>query len=98
MAVEMGHKLGLSLTGIGGVDILNKNTKLVLAFVWQVRAAAHAWVAARRPPMPRPRPRPRARACTAHTPLSRCNALDPHVCPHLARALASRSSVRTPCS
>ena len=40
MAVEMGHKLGLSLTGIGGVDILNKNTKLVLAFVWQVRACA----------------------------------------------------------
>ncbi len=84
MAVEMGHKLGLSLTGIGGVDILNKNTKLVLAFVWQVRAAAHARVA-RRPPMPRPRPRPRARAYTAHTPLSSCNELDPHVCPHLAR-------------
>lgn len=37
MAVEMGQKLGLSLTGIGGVDIYNKNPKLLLAFVWQVR-------------------------------------------------------------
>ena len=30
LAVDLGVKLGLSLTGIGGVDIYNKNNKLVL--------------------------------------------------------------------
>ena len=36
LAVALGKELGLSLPGIGGVDIMNKNTKLILGFVWQL--------------------------------------------------------------
>jgi plastin-1 len=35
-AVNIGKELKMSLVGIGGVDILDKNKKLILAFVWQL--------------------------------------------------------------
>ena len=34
--VEIGRQLGFSLVGIGGVDFLDANKKLVLAYVWQL--------------------------------------------------------------
>jgi len=34
--VDLGKKLGFSLVGIGGVDIVDGNEKLVLGFVWQL--------------------------------------------------------------
>jgi len=36
LAVALGKELGLSLPGLGGVDIAAKNTKLILGFVWQL--------------------------------------------------------------
>lgn len=35
-AVDKGKELGFSLPGTGGVDINNKNRKLILGFVWQL--------------------------------------------------------------
>lgn len=38
-AVELGKKLGFSLVGIGGEDILNGNQTLTLALIWQTMRA-----------------------------------------------------------
>jgi plastin-1 len=35
-AVDIGKEMGLSLVGIGGVDIHDRNRKLILALVWQL--------------------------------------------------------------
>ena len=35
-AVELGKQLQFSLVGIGGVDIVDSNKKLILAFMWQL--------------------------------------------------------------
>lgn len=36
-AVEVSrHELKFSLVGVGGIDVVNRNTKLVLALVWQM--------------------------------------------------------------
>jgi len=35
-AVEVGKKLGFTLVGVGGKDIVDGNKKLILALVWQM--------------------------------------------------------------
>lgn len=35
-AVDVGKEMGLSLVGIGGVDVHDRNRKLILAIVWQL--------------------------------------------------------------
>lgn len=35
-AIETGKKLGFSLVGVGGKDIIDGNKKLILALVWQM--------------------------------------------------------------
>lgn len=35
-AVDVGKKLGFSLVGIGGKDIVDGNKKLILALIWQM--------------------------------------------------------------
>ncbi len=33
-AIELGKQLGFSLVGVGGMDIVDGNKKLILAFTW----------------------------------------------------------------
>ena len=34
--IDIGKKLGFTLVGIGGADLVNKNKKLILAVYWQM--------------------------------------------------------------